>query len=565
MKKAIPVLIAIVLILIIGGAAVGSYVLEKYSYSKEEADLTEYFQIEGEQIAIIYQDEMIEEKAIRRDGVCYFDLDTVHNYLNEIFYADKGEGLLLYTTATEVITAAFSQTVIQTSAGSVDLGYVPVFVENEKVYVAVEYVKQYTNFSYDLFDRHMQVTAVFESNLMATVERKTAVRLKGGVKSPVLRQLEKGETVEILEEMETWSKIKTSDAYIGYVENKMLGSKTEVDSIPVNDYVAPEYTSLSMDGKVSLAWHSIGGTDGNNTLDSMVSGANGMNVIAPTWFSLSDNEGNIRSFASASYVEKAHAYGLKVWGVLDNFNYKNENKVDISAYEVLSVTSKRQKVVDGIVEASLNLSLDGINIDFEQIGEACGIHFVQFLRELSIKCRENGLILSVDNYVPFHFNEYYRLDIQGMITDYVIIMGYDEHWSGSGDPGSVASINYVESGIIKTKENVPAEKVVNALPFYSILWKTEGAVVTDEYLTIRNTKDFLSRVNAEIVWDEETCQNYGEWTSGNGTYQIWLEDADSIAVKLNVMSVQEIGGVAVWRIGGGNEEVWSLIRTYLEQ
>ena len=170
--------------------------------------------------------------------------------------------------------------------------------------------------------------------------------------------------------------------------------------------------------------------------------------------------------------------------------------------------------------------------------------------------------MSVDNYVPFHFNNFYRLDIQGLVADYVIIMGYDEHWHGSGDPGSVASIEYVSNGLDSTLEQVPAEKVVNALPFYTILWKTEGTSVTDQYITLNNVKDYLDRMNIVPEWDETTCQNYAEWESGSAKYQIWVEDAESISVKLSVMSVKNLGGVAVWRLGYGTREAWELVEAY---
>jgi len=564
-KKVIPVVVALVLILIIGGVAVGMYLIDKYSYSKEAADLDEYFQVSGEQLAIIMQDEMLADKALSRNGTCYFELSTVHAYMNEVFYADKAEGILLYATDVDVIRTVFGESTASSAQGSEDLGYIPAFIENDTVYVAAEYVERFTNYSYTVYEKHVQVMTKWESNLMAAVLKKTAVRLRGGVKSPVIRNMEAGEQVEVLEMMESWSKIKTSDSYIGYVENKFLDSQTEVEDVPVTHYQEPEYTSILMEGKLCLGWHSIGGTAGNDTLDSVAAESKGMNVIAPTWFSLSDNEGNFRSFATADYVTKAHAYGLQVWGVLDDFNYNIENNAGIDVYEILTSTSKRQNLIEKIIEAAVSYGLEGINLDFEKVTSESGIHYVQFLREISAACRNAGLVLSVDNYVPLNFNEYYRLDIQGVLVDYVIIMGYDEHWGGSGNPGSVASINYVENGIKKTLESVPAQKVVNALPLYTRVWKIDGAVVTDDSLSVRNTADFLSRVNAEPEWDEETCQNYAEWTSGSATYKLWIEDEESIEVKLKVMSVQNIGGVAVWRLGGGTEIVWELIRAYVEQ
>ncbi len=564
-KKIIPVIVAILLILVIAGGALGKVLLDKYSYSKEEADWNEFYQVsESDRSAIILQDEMVEEQALIRDGVCYFDLATVHKYMNEVFYADMTENLLLYANPTEVIRTTFGETSYITAEGAQDTGYVISFAEGDTVYVAADYVKLFTNYSYECYDRHVQVYTEWGTRQVAQLKKDTAVRLRGGVKSPILTQAAKGDTLEILEQMETWSKVKTADSVIGYVENKRLGDVTEETETPVTDYQAPEYTSLTSDSKICLGWHSIGGVGGNDTLYSMVSGTKGMNVIAPTWFSLTDESGSIRSFGTTNYVTTAHNMGLQVWGVVDNFNYANETGTSISTLNMLSSTTSRQNFVQNVTDAAVSLGLDGINVDFEQLSSDCGPHYVEFIRELSIQCRNRGLVLSIANYVPFNFNDYYRLDIQGQVADYVIIMGYDEHWHGSKDPGSVASISYVSGGLDRTLQEVPANKVVNALPFYTILWKTEGTDVTDEYITMNNEADFMSRAGVTAEWDEETCQNYAEWTSGNATYQIWLEDAESIAVKLNMMTTKNIGGVAVWRLGYGTQAAWELINAYLQ-
>lgn len=564
-KRILPVIIAILLILVIAGGALGKVLLDKYSYSKEEADWNEFYQVsESDRSAIILQDEMVEEQALIRDDVCYFDLATVHKYMNEVFYADMTEKLLLYANPTEVIRTTFGETSYTTTEGTQDAGYVISFVEGDTVYVAADYVKLFTNYSYDCYDRHVQVYTEWGTRQVAQLKKDTAVRLRGGVKSPILTQAAKGDTLEILEQMETWSKVKTADSVIGYVENKRLGDITEETETPVTDYQEPEYTALTSDSKICLGWHSIGGVGGNDTLYSMVSGTKGMNVIAPTWFSLTDENGSIRNFGTANYVTTAHNMGLQVWGVVDNFNYANETGTAISTLNMLSSTTSRQNFVRNVTDAAVSLGLDGINVDFEQLSSDCGPHYVEFIRELSIQCRNRGLVLSIANYVPFNFNDYYRLDIQGQVADYVIIMGYDEHWHGSKDPGSVASISYVSGGLDRTLQEVPANKVVNALPFYTILWKTKGTDVTDEYITMNNEADFMNRAGVTAEWDEETCQNYAEWTSGNATYQIWLEDAESIAVKLNMMATKNIGGVAVWRLGYGTQAAWELINAYLQ-
>ncbi|MBP3351602.1 MAG: SH3 domain-containing protein [Lachnospiraceae bacterium] len=558
MKKVIPVLIALVLIVIIGAATAGSIVFEKYSYSKEQANLQEYFKVQGDELAIILQDERMEEKAHLVNDTCYFDLDTVHKYFNDTFYVDKNEGLLLYALPTTVDRYVLGDGPVS-ATGEKN----PVYRQGETIFLSADLVKKYTNYSFDCYEYRVQVYTEWGERRVATVEKNTQIRVKGGVKSPVLRELLAEEQVEVLERMENWSKIKTQDAFIGYVENKFLSEESKMTEAPVTDYAEPEYTTRQLDEKVCLGWHSIGGKGGNDTLESMLVNAKNLNVIAPTWFSLNDSQGGYESFGTADYVEKAHNMGLQVWGVLDDFNYHNTHETNIDVYAVLSSTTNRTRLIDSLIEEAVFLGLDGINLDFERISVDMGEHYAQFLRELSVACRLNELTFSVDNYVPFNFNAYLRRDVQGKVADYVVIMGYDEHWHGSGDPGSVASLNYVSNGIDKTLEQVPKEKVVNALPFYSILWKTTGDTVTDEYLTLVNTQDFLDRIGQEGVWDEETQQMYVEWESGGSKYQIWVENEDSIMLKLNVMRAKDIAGVAVWRLGYGNKEVWEAISAYL--
>ena len=415
MKQMIPALAAIVLIVLIAGIAFGSQILEKYSYTDERYDLNEYFNIyNGEEVPILLQDALVEEKAVLVDGVYYFDLATVHKYLNTKFYWDEAEGLLIFTTPTQVITSLVGGTSYNVDGTPQEAGYLISFTREKAseleedgteavLYVAADYVKQYTNYSYEPFTEpnRMQIYTEWNERKVATVKKDTAVRYRGGVKSPILKDVPVGEKLIVLKEMEDWTEVKTLDGLIGYVENKRLSDITTETPSPVPDYAEPEYTSLTREHKISLGWHVIGGVGGNDTLNSTVAQTKGLNVISPTWFKLSDNEGNFTSFATAGYVNRAHELGLEVWGLVDDFSY------EVDLYSILSSTTKRNYLVNGLVQAALDCGMDGINIDFETIGVDSGPHFLQFIRELSIQCRLNNLVLSVDTYVPFNFNNFY--------------------------------------------------------------------------------------------------------------------------------------------------------------
>lgn len=562
MKKLIPAIVAIALILIVLAGSFGMKLLDRFSYSDEKQNLEEYYGLsDGDEstVAIVLQNERIDTQAKLIDGRCYMEIEDVQDLLNERFYYDRNENLLIYTTPTQKM-----KTVVGTSEYTVDeqgqtKDYTIAVAEGDALYIALDYVKDYTNFSYELFTEpnRMQLRTQWGSRDSASIKKDTNLRLKGGVKSPILRALTAGESVAVLEEMETWTKVKTDDAMIGYVENKYLTDRTTEDEIAVTDYEVPEYTSIHRDYKINLGWHAIYTESGNDTFDEVVNGTGTMNIISPTWFFLDGSEGDIKAIPSHSYVEKAHSRNMEVWALLENIS------LECSAHDVLSYTSKREKLIDTLMNYILEYDIDGINVDFESLSGETGEHFTQFLRELSIECRLNEVVLSVDNYVPRESNTFYNRKEQGVVADYVIIMGYDEHWGGGGVAGSVASIGYVRDGIEKTLEDVPAEKVINALPFYTRVWKTNNGQVTSEALGMEAAQNFISKYNVPVAWDEETCQNYGEIEMSGTLYQVWLEDAQSIETKLTVMKNHELGGVAGWKLGLEDKAIWDVIDAFV--
>lgn len=563
-KKAIPIIIAIVLIIVIFGVAFGGKIMDKYSYTKERADLSSYFQISGDtDVAIILQNEMIEERARLLDGTYYVDLATTHKYFNERFYEDQGEGLLLYTLPEDIVRSVIGTSEVTTADGTTDLGYQAARYEGDTLYIALDFLKQYTNFSYEAFaePNRIQIYTSWDERQVATIKKNTAVRLRGGVKSEILTDVQEGDKVIVLEQMENWSKVKTSDAFIGYVENKRLKDISPELPIPVTDYEEPEYISLTRDYKINMGWHVVAGVAGNDTFDEYVANTKGLNVISPTWFKLNDDFGGFTSFASQQYVDKAHNKGMEVWALIENIEYSDS----INMYNILSSTTNRTALINNLMDEVLAYGIDGINLDFEQISTDCGEHYIEFIRELSIACRKNGIVLSIDNYVPRGFNNHYNRKEQGIVADYVIIMGYDEHYAGSSEAGSVASINFVEDGIRQTVEDVPAEKVINAIPFYTRIWETNGSTITSQAVGMDKAEESIRVHNVETSWDEETCQNYGEYTNGETLYQVWLEDEKSIEVKLNVMDNYGIAGVACWRLGYEKPIVWDVIEAYMNR
>jgi len=562
-KKIIPALVAIVLIIIIVGVAGSATLLEKYSYSNEYRDLNEYFGTDAkDEAVIILQDDVTKMRAKIIDGNYYLDYDNVCKILNDGFYIDDHEELLIYTTANSIIKNPIGSNVYYISGEDVTCDYDISVVKNDTLYLALDYVKKYTNFSYTVFENPNRIILRTEWGDIRTAEvtKDSWVRYQGGVKSDILRDVEEGEEVVILEELEEWDKVKTDDGIIGYIEKKHLSKISEKSEVPVTDYEEAEFKRIQKNYRINMAWHAIYSVEGNDTFDDYVNNTGTMSIISPTWYSLCDNDGNFTSFASPSYVKKAHERNMEVWAMVDNFN--NEG---VKTYEVMSYTSKREKLIAALMEQVEENELDGLNLDFELVPNEAVPHYVQFIRELSVSCRRAGIVLSVDNYPP-QGGSNYNLSEQGKFVDYVVIMGYDEHWGSGGEAGSVASIGFVEEGIqLVLNEGVPADKIINAIPFYTRVWKTSGGEVTSEALAMIPAKNFVEEYNIPVTWDASACQNYGEKEMKGVLYQVWLEDAQSIETKLTVMSKYDLAGVAEWQLGLEDKDIWSVIDAYVKK
>ena len=561
--KAIPALVAILLILVIGGVYGYQILKEHFSYSHERMDLMEYFGLSADdEVAVIVGDELQDYKARYIDGFCYFDSETIRKEYNQRFYVDEGEGIVIYVEPLTITTTRISETGYDKGGTQVPTDYVPARFVGDTLYLACDFVQLYTNYEYTFYDdpKRMQVYKEWPSRETATIKKDTQVRYRGGNKSPILTDVAAGDKVYILDTMEEWSGVRTADGFIGYVENKRLENYENETGIPVSTYEEPEFTSISMDEKVNLTWHSVAGPAGNDTLWEMLANTHDVNVVSPTWFGLSDNFGSISDFGSASYVQSLHEKGIQVWGLVSNFANPDLN---VDTYAVLSSTTNRRNLINNLMSVTAAYGLDGINIDFETLSPECGVHFIQFIRELSVECRKAGIVLSVDNYVPIGNTDFYNRAEQGVYADYVIIMGYDEHYAGSSEAGSVASIGYVTQGLENTINEVDPSKVINAVPFYVRIWETNGTDVSSQAVDMATAAAYVKDHNIDMQWDETTCQKYGEYTSGGTIHQVWLEDAESIKVKLSVMESFGVAGVASWRLGMETPEIWDVIADYL--
>ena len=538
-KSIIAVAVLVILVAILG---IVTHVVMKYIPSSEKMDLNEYYgEMADGEIALVIGTEKLEERGLVDGDRVYLPLDVVNTYLNQRYYWDSANQQILYATPSELTSASASS-----EAGD------KVWVKDDKVYLNLTYVQEFTDLdAYITKDPYrIAIQYKFKNVKTVTVKKNTSIRYRGGIKSAILTSVKKGTKLRLIEEMENWDQVATDDGYIGYIDKKKVGEaeKTKFE----RSFNREQYSYLTMDSKVNMVWHQVTSTDANAYFADATANMTGVNVISPTWFYLTDTSGNIASIASADYVSQAHEKGLQVWGLIDNFTQ------EVSTTETLSSTAARQNIISQLIQAAQDVGMDGINVDFESLSEDVGTHFLEFLRELSIECHKNNLVLSVDNPVPEDFTSHYDRAEQGRVVDYVIIMGYDEHYVGS-EAGSVASLPWVEQGIQDTLDEVPAERVINAIPFYTRLWKTTGGNVTSEAIGMDQAQQTIADNNVETYWDKTTSQNYGKYDIDNSTYQIWLEDAQSVAEKVKLVSKYDLAGVSAWKLGFENNGIWQVI------
>jgi len=543
--------------------------------SKERADLREYLGLsEREDAAVMLGEVRSVTDALVRGGTVYWGAASVRHNFTDKFWFNTEDGTLLYTTADEVVRTQAGESFYMRHAEAVPADGVvtevidtdaPMFLlDNGRVYIALDYAMQFSNFTYEFFKDPYRVQIYAEDDVFegAEVIKNTSLRVDTHIKADVVTDLSEGDTVFVLDRLEGWTKVRTKDVLTGYVENKYLSEESfDVEiSIP-QTYVPSPYTDLVSDRRIMLAWHLVTVPDANENLERVIEPAWPLDVISPTWYSLIDETGAIESVARKSYVDRAHARGLKVWPMFDDFTSGPDRA---SRTAMLMSTESRNNTVSYLIHQAKELGFDGINLDFELVPLKASTGYEQLLRELSVACRAHGLVFSIDNYPPTPRTEHYNRRLQGEVADYVIIMGYDEHWSTSEVAGSVASLPFVRRAIEQTLKVVPARKVMNAVPFYTRIWSTdkEGKVSVIATPGHGWQDRWIAENNLEPEWDEEMGQDYAEMERNGNLIQVWLENEASMRVRMELMDSFDLGGVAAWQIGLEAPSIWNILSAF---
>ena len=571
-----PALAVMGIILFIGAVLSVLFICHRYMPGRKWAQFSEVYDVSEGKAAVFYNNEWIGSDAFISDSRAYVSLDTITGYVNAGFYYND-ENKLIYVLPLSLVKADEGENCYEINGMITETDYQVFKVVDGTVYLCMDFVMEFTNISEDIFSEpdRIVINSLPRNYTSAVMKRDAYVRRYAGIKSLIICKAVRGEEVEVIDSVDNWIKVRTSEGYIGYIKSKDITGRTQLEEAGKTfDY---EYTSVRKDYKECVAWHQVFNQEANGSLEEYIKDSKGLTVISPTWFSLTDNEGNFSSLADHEYIEKAHESGLEVWALIDDF----DTSLDLKA--LFYSTKARQNLISGLMSAYTEYGFDGINIDFEKIDEETAPDYLEFLRELSIECRKNSIVLSVDNYVVAGGRSWYNISEQGRIADYVVMMGYDEHWKG-GEPGSNASLSFTRNGVADAVKQVEPEKIIYALPFFMRVWTEvpeesaeEGSViyddenshygryaVTSEAIGMAKGKSLLQDNHASVEWNDDLGQYYGEYEQDGTFNRIWLEDAESLKKKLDVISEYDIGGVSFWKLGLETDDVWDVIVSYLK-
>lgn len=557
-KKAAPVLVVLILIVLVGAAGVVSFLINRYKPGTEYMAGNEYFNLTDENsVALIQNGELQEEQAVLIGGEPYAAYTYVESQLNSCFYWDEETKGILLTTSGGVQTLLPGDAAVAKTPG----GQSAVQQESDgTVYISLDVVKEYTDLDYAYYSdpNRVVIRNDWDGVEQATVQSDTAqVRQKGGIKSLILADVQKGDTLLYLENLDNWCKVMTADGYTGYIQTEDIA---EPEAIEARTAKKDSYERITRDHKINLVWHQSTSTESNDAMAEMTAEMTGVNVISPTWFSVTDETGTISSLASADYVKLAHDAGREVWGLIDNFNEAFDETTD------LAYASVRSRIIEQLLAEAASCGMDGINVDFENLKEAGIPHYLQFLRELTSAAHAQNLVVSVDTPVPQAYTMYYQRGEQARFVDYMIVMAYDEHFAGSEEAGSVSSLPFVQQAVEEMTRVMPADQVICGIPFYTRVWteKFGQSAITSEVLGMDGTKNYAKENQMTETWDASLGQNVATVETSDARYTIWMEDEQSMEEKLKVIQSADLAGVAEWKLGFERADVWSLISEYIE-
>jgi spore germination protein YaaH len=524
----------------------------------DEAQVNDVVEIDG--LFVLLEDiRLIEgEDYIYFDDQIHFSVPFIQEFIDQNLFYDKNESVLVFTDYFRV-GRFYPGSKEATMNDKKILLISPLRMIGGQIYIpndlVMELYREKLTFDWNnnslVIDfkeyEYIEAEIIDETSLFASPHKRGALIGEG---------LVRGEKVVVFSEEGSWFRIRTSDGIIGYAMEESILIEYGKNRFKRNNEERDEST-LEKQEKINLTWDYAYAPVGD--LDT-VSHMQGVNVIAPTWFDISDGEGSVYDKGNLTNSILYKASGYEVWPAVTN-----SFDPEITSLFLRSSES-RERIINDLMDLFTYYQVDGINIDFENIYYEDRDYLTQFVRELYPVFRNNGLTVSMDvtaiSTSPNWSMVYDRQRLQQSL-DYVVLMAYDQHWASSPVAGSVAQYWWVEDSVGRILDQVPAEKLVLGMPFYSRVWDVNDEGVSSQAVTMSTALDFIEKNDIEIVWDESSQQYYGEMELGETTRKIWLEDENSLYYKVSLVHKYDLAGIATWRKGFETPSVWEKLDGYL--
>lgn len=529
------------------------------------------FDHHGVEVPIYYNGELFPTSARGEGAALQLPLDFVQEVLDPYIFYEEDSNYVILTTEDRVIQFKTNQLTAFMNEEPLSLQY-PVEVIDGVVYMPIEPLKEYYGV-HIVQDESSGTVRVMKQGeaiqwgiVLATEDsdERVTVRVEPTIKSPGYKDLEFGEEVILMGEQNGWYLVQLKDGTTGFVDKRHI-QLSRMEQVPPVEKKAPKVPFHSLGGKVNLTWENI--TVYGKTNTSQIGPMPGLNVVSPTWFHIKNGEGDLTNIADHQYVKWAHDRGYQVWAL-----FSNSFDPDITT-EALASFDTRMKMIKQLLAFAELYNLQGINIDFENVYLKDKDKVTQFVRELTPLAHEQGLVISIDVTVrggSEMWSLFYDRKALGETVDYMILMGYDEHWASSPVAGSVASLSWAEKGIkdIMTYDGVPASKMILGVPFYTRLWAEEvvdGKVkVSSRALYMSGAQNIIKEKGLTPVFDEKTGQNYVQYEEDGITYKMWIEDEVSMRARAETVKRLDLAGIASWRRGFETPNIWNVIQEVLQ-
>ena len=540
MKKVLNVIYCLVILLIVAG------LIYQVDGVKESSNKNYTLVIDGDNI--VYKNKIFVEK-----GGLYLPFNTVKKVIDEdIFFDDKVKKLIV-TTENEVVKFEDGKNKKQVNLKEKECKN-PFLIKEDIPYVPVTELKE-------LYGLEIVVN---EDNKMVSINNKKDSHqkvLENGVKlyskldtkSKVLENIKLNDEIIVYGEEKLkhprWIKVTTRKGNTGYIfrktnlaiEDKNVAKKEE----------AKENKSKE---KVVMFWQQ------GNSLEVLGDKKDVINVASPDWFDIISNTGDIKEKIDESYFARAKAYGYKVWPMFSNVNTEGAKEL---TSKLLNSEASRERLIKNILSIVDKYRLDGVNLDFENMKDEEKHLYTEFIRELAPLLRERKVTLSCDVY----FVKYIERDRVAKAVDYVMLMGYDQHWNNSPVSGSVAEISWVEKNInyLLNDFKVKPEKLILGIPFYTRLWEENGAArPKSTNLSLESQEAYIKRHGLTKTWDAKAGQNYVEYQKGNKVFKMWVEDEKSIKQRVELVNKYNLAGIAAWQKRFDTDYAWQTIKDNLK-